>query len=149
MPADRGRIFISWYDGERHPDGARLKSSIEQAGFQVVHSPCSPHSGRTDERWKGWYESGCARAVADCGAFIAFIEDVYDSSTWMGIEFDVAWTANQRTGWPKLFYLKALGRRVRPGFSTYLAASQELPRDDRAIAMLRAALGGAPDPTAG
>jgi hypothetical protein len=130
------RIFISTEDtaDERV---AQVIELLEAAGYSVTSSPTNPAIG-VDPRWQDWYEGGCLAAIDESDVFLVVVTAGYDGSTWMAIEFETAWKANQTNGRPGLFVLHRSSRPLPAGFSRYEEAATLLPFDvNEAIAFLR------------
>src|SRR5688572_17363574 len=79
------QVFVSSCD-IREPRASSLVERLRQAGFNVSHSPHSP----LDERWQGWYESGCRDELEKANIFLAVVDPAWESSTWMAHEADEA-----------------------------------------------------------
>ena len=117
------RIFIS----TENTADARVVQVIEllkAAGQSITTSPINPVD---DPRWTSWYESGCKRAIESNDVFLAVVTADYGSSTWMAIEFETAWNANQASGRPRLFVLHRSARPLPAGFRQYEEAATLLP----------------------
>src|SRR6266542_1194027 len=96
----------------------RVIDLLKAAGHTVTTSPINPANG-SDPRWKDWYEQGWQTAIESNNVFLAIVTPGYDCSSWMVIEFETAWKANQASGRPRLY--------VYP-FSNF--AGLRPPRDD-------------------
>ena len=99
------KVFISWYDGHKHNLANELFRLLKKHGFDVEHSPYSPHSGIHDERWNKWYEAGLPKAIKQAEIFIAVITPSCDASTWMLQEYQEAYSSFLKTGRPALYFL--------------------------------------------
>src|SRR5690348_11531170 len=106
IPGKMSKVFISWYDGQNHDLANEFFGLLKEHGFDVEHSPYSPHSGLYDERWKKWYDEGLPKAINQANIFIAVITPSCDSSTWMMIEFQEAYLKKLKTGRPQLYYIR-------------------------------------------
>jgi len=113
----------------------RVIDLLKAAGHTVTTSPINPANG-SDLRWKDWYEQGCQTAIESNNVFLAIVTPGYDCSTWMAIEFETAWKANQASGRPRLYVLGA-ERPLPAGFRQYEQAATLLPFDvNEAVAFL-------------
>ena len=63
-PATGRRVFVSWYDGDREPEGARLLDALRACGLACDHSPRSGGGAEDDPRWPRWYGEPEARPEA-------------------------------------------------------------------------------------
>jgi hypothetical protein len=81
------RVFVS-SQAVTHPPAADLIQALRSAGASVEHSPINPSHG-SDPRWSTWY-ADLADAIVRSDAFVAVIDGVWDSSTWMASEADAA-----------------------------------------------------------
>ena len=121
------KVFISWYDGHNHILATEFFELLKKNGFDIEHSPFSPHSGVHDMRWSGWYEEGLPKAMGRVNAFIAVITPSCDSSSWMMQEFESAYFSFMNTGKPKLYFIRfdSIEKPLKyPGY--YLQNSDQL-----------------------
>jgi hypothetical protein len=100
------KVFVSWYDGQNHSLANEFFSLLKKHGFDVEHSPHSPHSGIDDKRWNNWYEEGLPNAINRAEIFVAVITPSCDGSTWMTIEYDVAYKNFLKTAKPALYFIR-------------------------------------------
>jgi hypothetical protein len=100
------KAFISWYDGQNHDRANDFFRLLKEHGFEVEHSPSSPHSGIQDERWGNWYQEGLPKAIKRAELFIAVITPSCDGSTWMMSEYEEAYRSFLTTGKPSLYFIK-------------------------------------------
>jgi hypothetical protein len=100
------KAFISWYDGQSHSLANDFVGLLKNQGFALEHSPCSPHSGTYDERWKNWYADGLPKAIDRAEIFIAVITPACADSTWMLQEFEVAYSKFLETRKPVLYFIR-------------------------------------------
>lgn len=100
------KVFVSWYDGQQHGLASEFFGLLKKRGFDLEHSPHSPHSGTFDERWKNWYEEGLSQAINRVEIFIAVITPACDGSTWMMQEFEEAYSSFVKTGKPALYFIR-------------------------------------------
>ena len=100
------KVFISWYDGHDHILANEFFGLLKKNGFDVEHSPYSPHSGGYDERWNKWYEEGLPKAIKQAEMFIAVITPSCDGSTWMLQEYQEAYSSFLKTGRPTLYFIR-------------------------------------------
>jgi hypothetical protein len=82
------RIFVSSQavDG---PPAVHLIEALRAGGLEVVHSPRNPADG-SDGAWPTWYARGLREAVAGADVAVLVVDQVWESSTWMGEESQVA-----------------------------------------------------------
>jgi hypothetical protein len=122
-------IFISSQSVDS-AHAASLIDGLRRARMGVEYSPRNPRDGE-DPRWVGWYEAGLAAALGRCCLFVAVIDHVWDSSTWMACEADMA----TRRGL-SLLYWNPQGVAVKAkGMLAYLR--EELPaRFEEALGVL-------------
>ena len=99
------KVFVSWYDGQSHNLANQFLGLLKKHGFDVEHSPFSPHSGIYDERWENWYEVGLPKSIKRAEIFVAVITPSCDGSTWMMVEYEEAYNSFVKTAKPVLFYI--------------------------------------------
>jgi hypothetical protein len=129
------RVFVST-ENSAHDRARRFIDGLREAGLQVTCSPLNPALG-DDPRWRDWYETGCSATIEATDVFVAVVTAGYDCSTWMAIEFETAWEANQANGRPRLFVLHQTARPLPAGFRQYEEAATLLPFDvNEAVAFL-------------
>lgn len=73
--------------------------ALADAGHAIDHSPRNPEHG-DDERWQLWYRQGLPTAVTWADRFVIVIDSVWESSSWMAAEADLA----ARSGLPVHFW---------------------------------------------
>ncbi len=100
------KVFVSWYDGQNHGPANEFFGLLKRHGFEVEHSPHSPHSGIEDKRWNRWYQEGLPKAIQRAEVFIAVITPSCDGSTWMMIEYEEAYKNFLTTGKPVLYFIR-------------------------------------------
>ena len=107
---------------------------LRRMGADVSHSPSNPLDA-DDPRWNDWYDAGLPAAVRQCDEFVIVVDRVWDSSSWMAQEAQVA-SELGRTGELRRFYWNPNEIMVRAaGMLPYLQS--ELPRDlDAAVEVL-------------
>ena len=99
-------VFISWYDGQDHNTANELFTLLKHHGFDVEHSPPSPHSDAYDKRWENWYKAGLPNVIDWAEIFIAVITPACDASTWMMQEYETAYSRFMKTGEPILYFIR-------------------------------------------
>jgi hypothetical protein len=131
------KVFVSWYDGFANPQADEFNKLLEQQGFELDHSPSSPHSGYQDPRWENWYPVGLPQAIEQADIFIAVMTEIYNSS-WMMVEYHEAYRSRFNKGKPLIFFVKFCGDEYLFGMlETYLQHSIVLPgNSELAINML-------------
>jgi len=100
------KVFVSWYDGHTNTPANEFINLLKQNGFQITHSPMSPHSSSQDERRQKWYDKGLPDAIHEAEMFIAVITPACDGSTWMQQEYHEAYSSFLKTGRPKLYFMR-------------------------------------------
>jgi len=122
------KVFISWYDGHNHILANELFGLLKRNGFDVEHSPYSPHTGIYDERWNKWYEEGLPKAINEAEILIAVITPSCDGSTWMLQEYQEAYSSFVKTGKPELYFIRfdPIEQQVND-LEYYLQNSMHLP----------------------
>jgi hypothetical protein len=103
---EMSKVFISWYDGQNHSAANEFFGLLKRHGFDVHHSPYSPHSDIHDERWPNWHKDGLPKAIARAEIFIAVITPACDGSTWMLEEFETAYSSFLKNGKPALYFIR-------------------------------------------
>jgi len=100
------KVIISWYDGQNHVSANEFCELLQKHGFELDHSPHSPQSGITDERWSNWYREGLPKAINLADIFIAVITPSCDGSTWMQQEYQEAYSSFLKTAKPSLYFIR-------------------------------------------
>ena len=122
------KVFVSWYDGQSHSSANQFSELLRKHGFEVDHSPASPHSGIYDARWANWYAAGLPEAIEQAEIFIAVITPACDGSTWMLQEFETAYSQFMKTGKPVLYFIRFDSREHVVKYpQVYLSSSIGLP----------------------
>ena len=122
------KVFISWYDGQKYSAANEFFGLLKRRGFDVEHSPSSPHSGINDERWASWYKDGLPRAIDRAEIFVAVITPACDGSTWMLQEFETAYSQFVKTGKPALYFMRSASAEHKVKYPNYyLSNSIHLP----------------------
>ena len=81
-----------------------------------------------DPRWQDWYGEGLAAELDKADAFIAVIDEAWDSSTWMGTEAQMALDRMQAGSIKRMYFFNPDGVTVAPeGMRRYL--KEPLPED--------------------
>ena len=95
-------------------------------GMTVEHSPGNPLDG-DDARWADWYAKGLSETLDRCDTFVAVIDEVWDSSTWMGQEADTGMTKRL----PSMLFWNPDGVTVvAAGMKRYLGEGLPVALDD-------------------
>jgi hypothetical protein len=122
-------IFVSSQSVDTAP-ASLLIDGLRRAGVAVEHSPRNPIHGH-DPRWQDWYSKGLQDALKRCTSFVAVVDRVWESSTWMAVESD---EAKKRVA--STYFWNPQGVAVAAaGMKPYLTAELPAPLD-AAIAVL-------------
>ena len=121
------RIFLST-ENTSEPHVVVLRERLSDEGHVITTSPLNPSIG-PDPRWSGWYAHGCQDSLASSDVFLAVESRGYRASTWMAIEFDLAWKLWREKRRPRLFWLQGSTEPLPAGLRQYVEDSTPLPLD--------------------
>lgn len=82
------RVFVS-SRAVGGPPAVHLIEALRAAGLEVGYSPRNPADG-SDQAWPTWYARGLREAVGRADVAVLVVDPVWESSTWMGEESQVA-----------------------------------------------------------